>query len=130
MLFQRAHAELEIRFDEARARLKATDSPLPSLRDRAAELIGSDVNGPQSAPGALDNGANRLLLARLERDRRPWNGMATGCSLASARFRKRGAVAPRQRRPVPQPSRPAVLLPSEADAAKLAVLADYGSVFG
>lgn len=79
VLFLQANAELEIRFEEARARLKATGSPLPSSRDRAEEMIGGCFNGAASAPGGLD-GAGRLLLARLELDRGLWNETETGCS--------------------------------------------------
>ena len=51
VLFLQANAELEIRFEQARARYRATGSPLPSARDRADELVGGYFNGPARAEG-------------------------------------------------------------------------------
>lgn len=77
VLFLQANAELEIRFEQARARYRATGSPLPSARDRADELVGGYFNGPPRAEGGLD-GEGRLLLARLEIDRGLWNETPSG----------------------------------------------------
>lgn len=79
VLFLHANAELEIRFEQARARYRATGSPLPSSRDRADELVGGYFNGPARHEGGLD-GEGRLLLARLEIDRGLWNETPTGCA--------------------------------------------------
>ncbi len=82
VLFLQANAALEQRFEEARARLKATGSPCPSARDRADELVAAYFQGPELKAGGLD-GIERLLLARLELDRGLWNATPTGCSSPS-----------------------------------------------
>ncbi|KTW15616.1 hypothetical protein NS258_05070 [Sphingomonas sanguinis] len=79
VLFLQANAALEQRFEEARARLKATGSPCPSARDHADELVAAYFQGPELKAGGLD-GIERLLLARLELDRGLWNATPTGCS--------------------------------------------------
>ncbi|WP_343528892.1 DUF6538 domain-containing protein [Sphingomonas sp.] len=83
VLFLQANAALEQRFEEARARLKATGSPCPSARDRADELVAAYFQGPELKAGGLD-GIERLLLARLELDRGLWNATPTGCSFPSS----------------------------------------------
>lgn len=72
VMFLQANAELEIKFEQARSRLAATGSPLPSARDRAEELIASYFAGGAKMAGGLD-GPGRLLLARLQLDRGLWN---------------------------------------------------------
>jgi hypothetical protein len=82
VLFLQADAALEQRFEEARARLKATGRGCPSARDRADELVSAYFQGPELKAGGLD-GIERLLLARLELDRGLWNATPTGCSSPS-----------------------------------------------
>lgn len=82
VLFLQANAAPEQRFEEARARLKATSSPCPSARDHADELVAAYFQGPELKAGGLD-GIERLLLARLELDRGLWNATPTGCSSPS-----------------------------------------------
>ncbi|WP_267397032.1 MULTISPECIES: hypothetical protein [unclassified Sphingomonas] len=80
ILFLKANAELETRFEEARARLKATGYAAPTARDRADELVAAYFLGPQRTDGGLD-GTERLLLTRLEIDRGLWNQTNRGLSL-------------------------------------------------
>lgn len=72
VLFLKANGELENQFEQARARLAATGSLLPSARDRADELIVAYFHGGAKVDGGLD-GEERLRLARLQLDRGLWN---------------------------------------------------------
>lgn len=83
VLFLQANAELELQFQAARDRLKATGSPCPSPRDKAVELVEAYFNGPEREAGGLA-GQDRLLLTRLEVDRGLWNETPSGCILGAS----------------------------------------------
>lgn len=79
ILFLQANAALEQRFEDIRARIRATGSPTPTQRDQAGDMVSAYFQGPERTTGGLD-GPERLLLARFEIDRGLWNMTPTGCS--------------------------------------------------